>query len=343
MDAELAEQIRANLIDKRTHVKEWLEKTDASEKQLHLGPANEQAVQAHLEVIDRSLRKADSDELGVCIICHTEIESGLLEMDYTSAVCLGDLSSEERQGLERELELAQTVQRSLLPQELPEIPTLEIAAFSRPAQIVGGDYFDFFQFRDQAHGLAIADVAGHGISASLHMASIQTLLRTLIPSSDSPQEVVEHVHRLLVHNIRFDNFVTLFLSSYNPATRTLVYCNAGQNPPLLFRQNQNASDAVSWLWPTSPAVGLVERPTLQQASLKLLSGDILVLYTDGVTEAMNARSEQFGPQRLEHAVQRWSSGSVRDIIQGIRQEVVKFTGRETQEDDITILVCKVID
>ena len=342
MDAELAEQIRANLIDKRAHMKEWLEKADPSEKQLQLGTADENAVQAHLEVIDRSLERADSDELGVCIICHGEIESGLLEMDYTAAVCLEDLSVEEKRGLERELELAQTVQRSLLPQELPEIPTLEIAAFSRPAQMVGGDYFDFFQFRDQAHGLAIADVAGHGISASLHMASIQTLLRTLIPSSDSPQEVVEHVHRLLVHNIRFDNFVTLFLSSYNPATQTLVYCNAGQNPPLLLHQGQAAGDPVTWLWPTSPAVGLVERPTLQQASIKLLAGDILVLYTDGVTEAMNARNEQFGPQRLEQAVRRWSGGSVKDIIQGIRQDVNQFTGRETQEDDITILVCRVV-
>ncbi len=342
MDAELAEQIRANLIDKRTHVKEWLEKTDTIEKQLQLGTADEKAVQAHLEVIDRSLERADSEELGVCIICHGEIEPGLLEMDYTAVVCLEDLSVEEKRGLERELELAQTVQRSLLPQELPEIPTLEIAAFSRPAQMVGGDYFDFFQFRDQAHGLAIADVAGHGISASLHMASIQTLLRTLIPSSDSPQEVVEHVHRLLVHNIRFDNFVTLFLASYNPATRTLVYCNAGQNPPLLLRQDQNASDAISWLWPTSPAVGLVERPILQQASLKLHTGDILVLYTDGVTEAMNIRNEQFGPQRLEQAARRSASGSVKDIIQGIRQEVSEFTGRENQEDDITILVCRVV-
>ncbi len=110
---------------------------------------------------------------------------------------------------------------------------MELAAFSKPAQMVGGDYFDFFQFRRRRRqGLAIADVAGHGISASLHMASIQTLLRTLIPSSNSPQEVVEHLHRLLVHNMRFDNFVTLFLASYNPETQTLIYSNAGQNPPL---------------------------------------------------------------------------------------------------------------
>jgi phosphoserine phosphatase RsbU/P len=343
MDAELAEQIRASLIQKRTNMKEWLERTEPFEKQLQLGPAGEQAVQAHLEDIDRSLEKADSEELGICIICHGEIEPGLLEMDYTAAVCLEDLSNEEKRGLERELELAQTVQRSLLPQELPDMPYLELAAFSRPAQMVGGDYFDFFQFRDGAQGLAIADVAGHGISASLHMASIQTLLRTLIPSSDSPQEVVEHVHRLLVHNIRFDNFVTLFLASYNPATRLLVYSNAGQNPPLLLRQDKDQGDSACWLWPTGPAVGLIEKPPMNQASIALLPGDILVLYTDGVTEAMNAANEMFGQERLEQAVRRGSDRPVQEIIQGIRQEVTGFTGKEAQEDDITILVGRVLD
>ncbi len=342
MDAELAEQIRANLIEKRTNMKEWLEKTQASEKKLHLGPADEGAVQAHLEVIDRSLEKADSEELGICTVCHTDVDPGLLEMDYTTSVCLEHYSSQQRHILEQELELAQAVQRSLLPQELPEIPKLEIAAFSRPAQLVGGDYFDFFQFRDGAHGLAIADVAGHGISASLHMASIQTLLRTLIPSSDSPQEVVEHVHRLLVHNIRFANFVTLFLASYKPETQTLIYCNAGQNPPLLLRQDKNQGDSVCWLWPTGPAVGLIEQPPLHQASIELLPGDILVLYTDGVTEAMNSANELFGPERLEQAVRRWSNGSVKEIIQGIRQDVTDYTHKEFQEDDITILVCRVL-
>jgi serine phosphatase RsbU (regulator of sigma subunit) len=304
MDTELAEQIRASLLEKRTQVQEWLEKSAASEKQLRLGPADEGAVQTHLECIDQALEKADSKELGICAVCQGEIEAGLLEMDYTAAVCLEDLSNEEKRGLERELELAQSVQRSLLPQELPDTPYLELAAFSRPAQMVGGDYFDFFQFRDGAQGLAIADVAGHGISASLHMASIQTLLRTLIPSSDSPQEVVEHVHRLLIHNIRFDTFVTL--------------------------------------WPTGPAVGLVEQPPMQQASVALQPGDILVLYTDGVTEAMNAANELFGAERLEGAVRRGTGGAVKEIIRGIRQELVEFSHKEYQEDDITILACRVL-
>jgi phosphoserine phosphatase RsbU/P len=136
--------------------------------------------------------------------------------------------------------------------------------------------------------------------------------------------------------------VTLFLASYNPETKTLIYCNAGQNPPLLLRQDKEQGNSACWLWPTGPAVGLVERPPLQQASLALLPGDILVLYTDGVTEAMNSANKMFGTERLELAVRRWSKGSVKEIIQGIREEMTEFTHKEYQEDDITILVFRVL-
>jgi sigma-B regulation protein RsbU (phosphoserine phosphatase) len=154
---------------------------------------------------------------------------------------------------------------------------------------------------------------------------------------------VEHLHRLLVHNIRFDNFVTLFLASYNPETKTLIYSNAGQNPPLLLRQDKTQGDSVCWLWPTGPAVGLIEKPPIHQASLELLPGDVLVLYTDGVTEAMNSANEMFGPERLEMTVRRWADRPVKEIIQGIRQDVTDFTRKEAQEDDITILVCRILE
>jgi hypothetical protein len=146
-----------------------------------LGPSTEQSVRTRLDVIDDTISKADSKTLGKCEVCHEDVEPELLEVDYTARVCLEHLSKEERRNLQNELELAQDVQKMLLPQEVPNIPGLEIAAFSRPAQIVGGDYFDFIDFSNGLHGLAIADVAGHGVSASLHMASIQALLRTLVP------------------------------------------------------------------------------------------------------------------------------------------------------------------
>ena len=145
----------------------------------------------YVHVIDHAIAQADDRTLGLCVVCHDYVEPELLEMDYTTCVCLDHLSAHAKRQLEDELELSQAVQRALLPQEIPAIPGLEVAAFSRPAQIVGGDYFDFVHFADGTHGLAIADVAGHGVAAGLLMASIQTALHTLVPLCDSPAEVMQ--------------------------------------------------------------------------------------------------------------------------------------------------------
>ncbi len=342
MNTETQPEIRSGLLEKRTRLEGWLESTPAQNRQMQLGPLEEEAVYAHLEVIERSLEKEQTGELGICKICHGSIEEPLLEMDYTSEVCLGDLSQEEVRSLELELQLAQTVQKSLLPQQTPDTPNLEISAFSRPAQMIGGDYFDFFQFNNGTQGLAIADVAGHGISAALHMASVQALLRTLVPTSDSPLIVVEHVQRLLIHNVRFANFVTLFLASFNPASRILQYCNAGHNPPILIHPGANGEPSQCWLHPTGAAVGLVEGLALQQESVHLDPGDILLLYTDGITEAMNAAGEPFGYDRLAQAAVQRSNASPREFVQHIRHALLDFTGQQPLADDTTIVACRVL-
>ena len=111
----------------------------------------------------------------------------------------------------------------LLPQAIPEMPGLEIAAYSRPAQLLGGDYFDFAEFKDGRYCVAIADVDGHGVSASLHMASVQATLRAIVPSSHSPSEVANQIHKLFVHNIHFTTFVTLFIGAFDPSTKSFTY------------------------------------------------------------------------------------------------------------------------
>jgi sigma-B regulation protein RsbU (phosphoserine phosphatase) len=341
MNTVAFEQIQDSLQEKRAGLTDLLNTAPSPKKQTLLGPMNEKAVHMHLDVLDATLEKAASKTLGVCSVCHGAIEAGLLEMDYTANVCLGDLPAEESRQLELELELAQTVQKSLLPQQVPDTPLLEIAAFSRPAQIVGGDYFDFFRFQDGADGLAIADVAGHGISASLHMAGLQALLRTLIPASDSPAGVVERVQRLLIHNVRFSTFVTLFLSSFDSATHTFTYCNAGHNPPLVFRSGESQGETVRWLWPTGAAIALIEESEFREEKIRLEPGDVLLLYTDGVTEAMNEKGEEFGREKLAEVVRHEASSSAKDLIQRIRQELAEFTGRQSLADDATIVACKI--
>jgi phosphoserine phosphatase RsbU/P len=340
MEAEVLEKVQESLSEKRNQVSTWLQTTPARKRQAYLGPADERDVETHLHVLDIALEEAATGAMGVCSVCHQPIEPELLEMDYTCCVCLDDLGPEQRRNLEFELELAQSVQRSLLPQQVPDIPGLEVAAFSRPAQIVGGDYFDFFRWQDGTHGLAIADVAGHGISASLHMASFQTLLRTLVPASPSPVAAVRQLQRLLLHNVHFSTFVTLFLAALDPATGQLTYCNAGHPPPLIFHPEGDVGGSLRWLQPTGAAVALIEGLEFHAASTEIQPGDLLLLYTDGLTEAMSPNGELFGRQRLGRLAGQAGMLPARELLQVLRREVEGFIGDQSLGDDVTLVACR---
>jgi len=337
---KILDQIRDGLVETRQTISGSLLASSPLRKKEYLGPASEQDLEERLDLIGVTIEKAENGSLGICEVCNDYVNSPQLEMDYTYSVCLDHLSSAEARHLESELELTQSVQRSLMPLAMPDVPGLEMAAFSRPAQIVGGDYFDFFPFLDKAQGLVIADVAGHGISASLHMASLQTLLRTLTPLNTSPDEVIRQIDHLLIHNIHFTTFVTLFLGSYNPQTRSLVYCNAGHNPPLVFRPG--AGQPLTWLSPTGAAIGLVEGFHFLAESINLLPGDILLFYTDGVTESMDDFNEEYGSERLAALLQRQAHLPPSELIQSLRYELQAFTNGNPPADDITILVIKVV-
>jgi sigma-B regulation protein RsbU (phosphoserine phosphatase) len=340
METSVFERIRGNLLEKRRSLTDWLRVTPAPTRQVRLGPAAEPTIQAHLTVLDTAIAKTQDQTLGICQVCHGYVDPELLEMDYTACICLDHFSEAERRRLEDDLELSQKVQKALLPQHAPTIPGLELAVFSRPAQIVGGDYFDFFPFADGSHGLAIADVAGHGMSASLLVASVQTALRTLAPTTASPAEVLGHFNRFFYHNIHFTTFVTLFLARFDQANQTLTYSNAGHNPPLLYRRRANGGDPVAWLQPTGAAIGLVEEFQISTDTVRLAQGDILVLYTDGVTEAMNAGEEQFGGERLAELVREWAHLSPKELVQALRQGLQAFIQGQPLADDTTLVVGK---
>jgi sigma-B regulation protein RsbU (phosphoserine phosphatase) len=341
MEAVILERIRSNLLKSRDRLTEWIRTVPSNKKEVLLGPSEEGSVNARLNVIDEVISKADSGTLGKCSVCHNEVEAGLLEVDYTACVCIEHLSREERRHLESELELAQSVQRMLLPQETPNIPDLEIAAFSRPAQFVGGDYFDFIDFSNGFHGLAIADVAGHGVSASLQMAGIQALLRTIVPVNKSPAEVLSLAHRLFIHNIRFDTFVTFFIGAFDSSTKTLTYCNAGHQPPLVLRKSGSKEESLFMLWPTAAALGLVEEAEFGEKTIKLQEEDLLILYTDGVTEANNFQNKEFGRERLTKLLLQVNSMPVKEVVQEIRKGLEKFCEGKPLAVDTTIVVCRV--
>jgi sigma-B regulation protein RsbU (phosphoserine phosphatase) len=338
MGISVIERIQGSLVEKRRNLLGWLESTPESEKRIHLGDKEGASVQPHLQVIDNCLEKTEDPSFGICNVCHTEIDSELISMDYTAAVCLGCMSEQDREKLQLELDFMQTVHRAFLPHEMPSIPGLEIAAFSRPSGTSGGDYFDFFQFSDGANGLAVADAMGHGLSASLLMSNLQAAFRTLAPLSISPAEVLQRLNHFYLHNIHFTTFATAFMARLSPGSLRLDYSNAGQNPPILIRQEDHSP---CWLAPTGAAVGVIEDYQIRSESLELAQGDVVLIYTDGVVESHNPQGEEFGNERLAELVQRNVSLPVQELISTLRRGLQTFVAEAPIEDDVTFLAFKV--
>jgi sigma-B regulation protein RsbU (phosphoserine phosphatase) len=339
MQPPILDQVRTSLVEKRDGLRQWLSQTPPNRKTEKLGPGNEEAVTARLEHLDDSIALAEAGDLGRCIICHGTVDPGRLMVDYTAMVCLEHLSAEEASRLEREIELAQIVQQALLPGEVPNLPGVEIAAFTRPAHFVGGDYFDFLTFHTGDLAWAVGDVAGHGVAAGLQMAGVQALCRAVIPTHASPAEALDQIHRLFIHNSGYTTFVSLFLGAYTPSTRTLTYCNAGHNPPMVLPADRRSS--VRWLNPTGAAIGLLEDGKFSDGKLILAAGDLLIMYTDGVVEASGDGRGMFGPERLVEAVTPLRSGSPADVVRAITRALEDFVGQKELSDDATIVACRI--
>jgi sigma-B regulation protein RsbU (phosphoserine phosphatase) len=329
--------IQQGLIKTRENIYHWLEATPEEKQEIQLGSPDECCVEDHLKVINESLEKAEEGTLGICEICHERVDDELLTMDYTATVCLGHYTEEELRQLESELEMSQMVQRALLPQQAPTIPGLSVAAFSRPAQIVGGDYFDFVPFKDGGHGFVMADVSGHGVSAGMLMTSLQTAFHTLVPVADSPLDVLERINHLYMHNINFTTFVTIFFGKLDAASRTLTYANAGHNSAYLL----HADGSEDLLHPTGPAIGLMEGFLVHTEQVILEPGDTLVLYTDGVTEAADRGGTQLGIDGLAKIVRDNVSATAEQLIQRVVRAVNTFTDGIQPLDDTTLVIAKV--
>ncbi|HTU48779.1 MAG TPA: SpoIIE family protein phosphatase [Bryobacteraceae bacterium] len=246
----------------------------------------------------------------------------------------------QRERLNRELEIAREVQQRLFPQKLPEVRGLEFAGYCRPALGVGGDYYDFVHLDDGCLGIAIGDVSGKGIAAALMMASLQASLRgqTINPCS-TLSEMIQHINRLVYEASAENRYATFFYAQYDPATRILRYVNAGHNPPILCRNG--ASGEILRLEEGGMVLGLFPEFAYRETQVPLQPGDVVVAFTDGISEAMNNSDEEFDEERLIHSILTCDSRSAADMITSILKRVDGFTAGAPQHDDMTLVVVRV--
>ncbi|OGC76883.1 MAG: hypothetical protein A2Z27_06075 [candidate division Zixibacteria bacterium RBG_16_50_21] len=248
------------------------------------------------------------------------------------------LREEEKklQEIEKELLVAREIQQGLLPKFVPQIPGFDVFGYTLPTKQVGGDYFDFVLLPDGRLSFGIADVSGKGTPAALLMANLQATLRSQILADCDPAKAVANANRLLCRSVETGKFATLVHGCLDPKARKLAYVNAGHNPPFLFRGNELLTLDKGGL-----LLGVLESAPYEQGEVALKSGDVLIMYTDGITEAHNETEAMFEEERLIQAVNENFGLSARELAQKIVKEVQAFQGLQPQSDDITLVIVKV--
>jgi sigma-B regulation protein RsbU (phosphoserine phosphatase) len=258
----------------------------------------------------------------------------------------------QRQRINREIEIARQVQERLLPQMYPLIKGIDFAGYSRTAQEVGGDYYDFIALENGRLGIAIGDVSGKGISSALLMASIRAALHGLTFSGTlTLARLIEGLNRIIYDSSTSNRFVTFFFGEYDPSARTLDYVNAGHNAPVLLRPAAPGLDSfcspdgpctVQRLETGGPVLGIFSDVQYEQGRLQLHSYDVLIGYTDGISEAMTTDYEEWGEERLIAAAKKSTHRSAQDIVTAVVQCADRFTAGAEQNDDLSLVVLKVL-
>ena len=252
--------------------------------------------------------------------------------------------SKRRLQLEAELEIAREVQSRLFPAQTPSLAGLEVLGVCRPARSVSGDFYDYLTLDKHRLAICFGDVSGKGISAALVMASLHSIMRTQLSLLHRNEReelkaaasmVVGRANVQLWEGTAPEKFSTLFFGAYDGATGVLAYCNAGHLPPLLVRNGDIRSLSINGM-----VVGAFPFATYEADSIRLQSGDLLVAFTDGVTEPENDEGVEFGEERLMELLRESEHASAKDLIERVMNDVIAWTGKETLQDDMTMLVMR---
>ncbi|MBP2230381.1 sigma-B regulation protein RsbU (phosphoserine phosphatase) [Azospirillum agricola] len=286
--------------------------------------------------------KGVGDELGLLALGFSRLATRVStqQVQLTQMVRdLRDALADKRRliSLQQELEIARTMQLTILPQVFPDLAELDIAARMIPAKEVGGDFYDFFPISETKVAFVIADVSGKGIPAAFFMLITRTMLRAIAESGVGPAETMRRVNNLLAAENEQMMFVTVFYGELDLRTGVLAFSNGGHNPPLRIARDGSVRELER-----VPGMALAAMPDMPYAerSLALEAGDMVVLFTDGVTEAFNDSEAMYGDARLVEAVGRQASATARGGLDGVLADVAGFTAGAPQSDDITCLVLR---
>lgn len=295
--------------------------------------------------------------IGVLAVANPSDGSAFSETDYSLVSSLAEQAAMaihnadlmqvqiEKNKLDFDITMASSVQGMLLPKEFPQNPKLEIAAFYRPAQKVGGDLYDIFELDNGKIGLVVADVSGKGVSASLMMAITQTHLRHFSRQLDSPSDVLRALNSQVALEMRQDMFVTFLFGLIDPQENTLTLARAGHELPLLLHRNVSDGEVfVEEVGSDGMAVGMVPPDVfdsvIEDKVVPFGKHDILVFYTDGITEATDSNGVEYATARLRDSIRALRERKADEINEGIVSAVERFTGKRSFADDLTLIVVR---
>ncbi|MBN2009939.1 SpoIIE family protein phosphatase [candidate division KSB1 bacterium] len=249
----------------------------------------------------------------------------------------------ERERMKRELEIARKVQISFLPKTIPEIPLLDIATLCIPATEIGGDYYDFIRLNEHQLGIVIGDVSGKGISAAFHMTLAKGFLKSQARRDNSPREVMKRLNELFYENVERGTFISMIYGIFDVREKTFTFTRAGHNPVII---RSIAFDNIEDLCPDGIALGLTGSDIfdhhMEEQTIGIRTGDIFILYTDGISEAMNNQKDEFGEDRLHKIIQSQHRASAEELVNYIHEKINSFVGKTPQHDDMTLLVIKIL-
>lgn len=287
---------------------------------------------------------------------HGEVQD---EMDFNASDEIGEIAQAfneitekfrksqenvaEQERLQKEMQVAQEIQHTLLPESFPDIEGYELASYYEAAKEVGGDYFDFFKVDRDTLGIAVADVSGKGVPGSLVMTMIRTALRTEARGNKNAADVLAKVNDFVINDMKRGMFVTVFYIILDSKRRIINYASAGHNPMILYR---GQSEKSYYLNPRGFPIGInlpdraLFRKSIESDSLQLRPDDVLIIYTDGITEAMDKYRNRFGDERFLSVIRRIGNLQAKPLVGRIKEEIQRFTGGHPQSDDITLVAIR---